>query len=131
MRTEREKRLKNLLITKQIIEAEIKKDTKKLVFSKEIPLSTEPNYQDVLEALRRYIHNDSFRWVDLEFCFSYKLKKFIEGPNVKIKIFLLGNKRFIIDNLKEIAGRIVAMREWKGEEAVISFFRGPNIKDLI
>lgn len=131
MRTEREKRLKNLLITKQIIEAEIKKDTKKLVFSKEISLSVEPNYKDVLKALQRYMYNHSFRWVDLEFCFSYKLKQFIEGPNIKNKIFLLGNRKFIFHHLEEITGRIVAMREWKGEEAVISLFPKSNIKDLI
>ena len=80
--------------------------------------------------LFRSLYNNGFRWVNLEFSFSYKLDEFADGPNIKIKFFLFGRSEFICENIREIVGRIVAGNEWRGKEARISSLAEVSVKDL-
>ncbi len=133
MRISREDRLKNLFTTKQVIEEEIQKDTNKLVFSQEIFIHWEkPNYNDVLGLLQDFLSRISFRWVDLEISFFLKAKKsMIDSPGIKTQVFVFGNRRFILKNIKEVTGRIIHGKIWITKEIGISPEKKFSIKDFI
>ena len=109
MRTRIEDRLKNLFITKQVIEVEIQKDINKLIFSHKIFIHWEkPNYNDTLKLLQDLLSRISFRWVDLEISFFLKAKKsMIDPPGIRTQVFVLGNRKFILENIEEFTGRII------------------------
>lgn len=134
MRTIREAKLKNLLTTKKVvvkvIEVEIQKLTNQLVLSQQLCFWRSPNYNDILEILQGFFNNFSFRWVDLELSFSSTTKKPDYYSRIKIQIFLFGKRRFILKNIKEISGRIVNSKRWKGQEAGISLEREFKIEDF-
>lgn len=130
MTIRKEIKLKNLLTTNKIIQEEIEKRMNKLVSSQELDFSKKPNYKDVLKTLQEFLNSTSFRWVNLEFSFSYNLDQFADGSNIKIKFFLFGRSKFICENIKEIVGRIVTGDEWRGKEARISSLTELSIEDL-
>ncbi len=123
--------LKNLLIEKDKIEVKIEKRTNKLILSQKISFSKKPNYEDVLVALQFFLNSNSFRWIDLEFSFLFYSHKPVGHIHFKIKMFLFGKRKSILKKIREIAGRIVAMHEWTGEEVAISSLSGCNIKRFL
>jgi len=136
MRTKKEIRLKSLSemkeILNKIIEAEIQKLTKELVLSQKISLWEKPNHSNILEVLQDVLNHTSFRWVDLEIYFLIKTKKPILYPRrTKTKIFVFGNRKFIIENIEEIAGRIMHRKVWTAKEAGISPEHEFSIEDFI
>jgi len=126
----REARLKNFLITDKVIQEEIERRMNKLVSSQEFYFSKKPNYKDILKILQDSLNNNNFRWVNLEFSFSYKFDQSADGSNIKIKFFLFGRSKFICENIREIVGRIVTGDEWRGKEARISSLTELSIEDL-
>ena len=130
MTIRKEIELKNLLTTNKIIQEEIEKRMNKLVSSQELYFSKKPNYKDILKILQDSLDNNNFRWVNLEFSFSYKLDQSADGFNIKIKFFLFGRSKFICENIREIVGRIVTGDEWRGKEARISSLTELSIEDL-
>ena len=124
MATIREVRLKRLFATRQVIDAikqvidmneqvidtKIQKLTNKLVLSEVFFFPEKPSYPEVLEVLKNFLEQNRCRWVNLTFAVPY----------FKIRIFVFGKKKFILDNVKEITGRILAGDRWMGEEAGIS-----------
>jgi hypothetical protein len=130
--TTREIILESLLTTNRVIEAEIKKRTNELVLSETLNFWKSPrDYHEILGILNKFLNENSFRWVDLTLCFlRYTIRPAI-FPHPKIMIFLFGKRNFILKNIKEISGRIVAGDRWMGKEAGISFHREFNFKDFI
>jgi hypothetical protein len=123
MRTSKEIRLKNLFQANKTIEVEIEKFTNELVPSESFYFSKTPrNYHKVLETLKKFLDKHHSRWVSVIF-YDYTPHPADESavhPHVNISIFLLGKREFILKNIKEISGRIVAGNKWMGKEAGIN-----------
>ena len=121
MATTKEIRLKDLFLTKQVIDTKIQKLTNQLVVLGILRFWKNPSYHEVLEALKNFLDKNNFRWVDITFAF----------PFPKIRIFLFGKRKLILKNIREIAGRVVAKDEWTREEVGISSLPKLSIKDFI
>ncbi len=132
MKTLNELKLKNLLRKEKgmfgafMFKEKIQKLTNELVSSESFYFSKTPrNYHKVLEILKKFLDQHHSRWISLTFCFytSYQAYESAFHPfhsHVNISIFLFGKRDFILRNIKEISGRIVAGNKWIGKEAGIS-----------
>jgi len=130
--TKRENELKGLFLAIGVIEKRRKKIKEKLVFPYRIDVSGKPSYKEVFKSLQCVFRNNHSRWVDLEFVFRWKAKdKPIGYPFIKMKVFFLGNRKFTLKNIKEIAGRIANGEKWQVGKAGISKRREFDIIDFI
>jgi len=135
-RTIREVRLKNLLITKKVIEeaveAQIRKSINQLVLSEALYFPRDKkNYHWILGILKKFLDKNSSRWVNLAFYSRNPGSRFVVPADSTQKIFLFGKRTFILRHIREIAGRIVAGNEWRGKEAGISSIKEFDIKDFL
>lgn len=138
MKTLNELKLKNLLRKEKgmfgafMFKEEIQKLTDKLVLSETLCFYKSPrDYHEILGILNKFLDKNSFQWVDLTLCFSSHTIRPAIFPHPKIMIFLFGKRMFILKNIKEISGRIVAGDRWITKEVGISPDKRFSIKDFI
>lgn len=138
MKTLNELKLKNLLRKEKgmfgafMFKEEIQKLTNKLVLSETLCFYKSPrNYREILGILNKFLEKNSFQWVDLRLCFLNGTIRPSSFPHPKIMIFLFGKRKYIIKNIKEIAGRIIHGKTWITKEVGISSDKRSSIKNFI
>lgn len=134
MITRQEIILKDFFTIRQFLEIEILKYINEIVCSKTLYFHKVPrNYTEILEILNNFLKGNSFRWVDLTFYALDPPDKCSTHPHAKIGIFLFGKSKIILENIKEISGRIVSGNWWmnKKQEIGISPQKEFNLEHFI
>jgi len=132
MLIQQEIELKDLFTDKHNIEAKIEKLTKELVSSNVLAFSKTPrDYNEILGILKNFLNRNNYRWVDLMFYALYPVDRFNFHPHVGIKIFVFGEREFILNHIEEIARRIVKGDRWIIEKVGISSLCKLSIEHLL
>ena len=129
---ETEIKFKSLLTTKKIIQEQIQRFAEKLVLSLKISSYEKPNHEELMERLQGFLNCTRYPWVDLDIYFLIKNKSPIVYPRrTKIEVFVFGERKFILENIKEIVARIIQRKRWITKKVGISPKQEFNIKDFL
>jgi len=134
MLTKKEFDLKKLFVKEEEIRKEIGELTNKLLLSASISVWKHPlNFEEILYALKTFLNCNSYKWFEITISSLNVANQFDCFPmgNFPFRIYLFGEKRFILQNIEKIVDLIVHGHRKKMEKAIISWRKTSSIKDFI